>query len=138
MLETTTYIDTRYPECDRAGIIHHAVYPIWYEMARMEFFEKMGFSFTDMDKLGVNPVVVDLHLQYKAMATYPQRVRITTRIGQYGARKLELVYACYAEDRDEPINTATSFHVWTGPDMKTYNLEENLPEVYAKVAAAAE
>ena len=35
---TKTLIETRYPECDRVGIIHHAVYPIWYEMARMDWF----------------------------------------------------------------------------------------------------
>ena len=26
MLNTTTYIDVRYPDCDRMGIVHHAVY----------------------------------------------------------------------------------------------------------------
>ena len=37
-------IDVRYPDCDAMGIVHHAVYPIWYEIARMDFFEKMGFA----------------------------------------------------------------------------------------------
>jgi len=38
-------IDVRYPDCDAMGIVHHAVYPIWYEIARMDFFEKMGFAY---------------------------------------------------------------------------------------------
>ncbi|MBQ8974890.1 MAG: acyl-CoA thioesterase, partial [Oscillospiraceae bacterium] len=75
MLETTTFIDTRYPDCDRMGIVHHAVYPIWYEMARMEFFKALGFSFEDMNALRVNPAIVDLHLQYKAAVNYPQRLK---------------------------------------------------------------
>ena len=40
-------IDVRYPDCDAMGIVHHAVYPIWYEIARMDFFEKMGFAYPD-------------------------------------------------------------------------------------------
>ena len=138
MLKTTTYIDVRYPDCDRMGIVHHAVYPIWYEIARMDFFKEMGFSFDDMNALGVNPAMVDLHLQYKSTATYPQRLKIVTHIGQYAPKKLELFYECFAEGHSEPINTARTFHIWTGQNNRSYNLAENLPEVYAKIAAAAE
>ena len=137
-METTTKIEVRYPDCDRMGIVHHAVYPIWYEMARMDFFEAMGFSFADMNALGVNPAMVDLHLQYAATATYPQTLTIRTRMGEYAPKKLELLYETYADGSDRPINTCRSFHIWTGPDNRSYNMEENLPEVYAKIKAAAE
>lgn len=136
-METTTKIETRYPDCDRMGIVHHAVYPIWYEMARMEFFEKLGFSFADMSKLGVNPAMVDLHLQYKAPATYPQTLYITTKMGEYAPKKLELLYETKNE-AGELINTCRTFHIWTGPDNRSYNLSEGLPEVYGKIIAAAE
>ena len=49
---TETVIDVRYPDCDRMGIVHHAVYPVWYEVARMDYFEKMGFSYADMNSMG--------------------------------------------------------------------------------------
>ena len=137
MLQTKTQIDVRYPDCDRMGIVHHAVYPIWYEMARMDFFKALGFSFADMNRLGVNPAMVDLHLQYKASATYPQSLYITTRMGQFAPKKLELLYETYDASGGEPLNTATTFHIWTGPDNRSYNLEENLPEVYTKIINAA-
>ena len=126
MLQTTSQIDVRFPDCDRMGIVHHAVYPIWYEMARMNFFEALGFSFKDMNALGVNPAMVDLHLQYFAPATYPQTVTVTTRMGQYAPKKLELFYELRDLSGGEPINTARTFHIWTGPDGKSYNMEENL------------
>lgn len=58
-------IDVRYPDCDAMGIVHHAVYPIWYEIARMDFFEKMGFAYPDMHALGVDPPMVSLELKYR-------------------------------------------------------------------------
>ena len=106
-------------------------------MARMEFFEKLGFSFADMNKLGVNPAMVDLHLQYKAPATYPQTLYITTKMGEYAPKKLELLYETKTENGDV-INTCRTFHIWTGPDNRSYNLAEGLPEIYAKIIAAAE
>ena len=138
MLQTKTQIDVRYPDCDRMSIVHHAVYPIWYEMARMDFFEELGFSFADMNALSVNPAMVDLHLQYKASATFPQTLYITTRMSQYAPKKLELIYETYDSAGGEPINTATTFHIWTGPDNRSYNIAENLPDVYEKIKKAAE
>lgn len=136
MLTTTTKIETRYPECDKMGIIHHAVYPIWYEAARMDFLAAMGFSFSDSQEYGVNPAMVDLHLQYKAPAGYPETLEITTRLVEYAPRKLKLSYELKNASGDI-INTAETFHIWTGPDGRAFNVEEKLPEIYAKIEAAA-
>ncbi|NLM83687.1 MAG: acyl-CoA thioesterase [Clostridiales bacterium] len=135
-MQTRTRIDVRYPDCDRMGIVHHAVYPIWYEIARMDFFKEIGFPFEEMNRLGVNPAMVDLSLQYKAPATYPQTLYITTRMGAYAPKKLELLYETATED-GAVINTARTFHIWTGPDNKSINLEEAYPDVYEKIRRAA-
>ncbi len=129
-----TVIDVRYPDCDRMGIVHHAVYPVWYEAARMDFFAKMGFSYTDMNALGINPPLVELDLRYKAPATYPGAVTIRTRMSQYAPKKLELQYEAWFDG--QLCGTARSFHIWTGPDMKSLDMEQALPEVYEKIRAA--
>lgn len=137
-MQTKTRIEIRYPDCDRMGIVHHAVYPIWYEMARMDFFDKLGFSFSDMNRLGINPAMVDLHLQFKSTATYPGTLYILTRMGTFAPKKLELLYETFCEDGDAPINTASTFHIWTGPDNKSCNIEEAIPHIYDKIKSAAE
>jgi acyl-CoA thioester hydrolase len=113
------------------GIVHHAVYPVCYEMARMDFFAEVGFPFEDMRALGVNPAMVDLRLQYRAPAGYPQTLSVTARLGECAPRKLELLYKI-KDGGGAVINEARTFHVWTGPDGKAYNMEEHLPEIYAK------
>ena len=131
----TIKIRTRYPDCDMMGVVHHAVYPIWYEMARMDFWRLIDFSYEKSQELQINPAVVDLHMQYKAPAKYPQELEITTQIVELAPRKLKLRYEV-KNDAGEIISVAESFHVWIGPDGRAYNLEENLPEVYARIAAA--
>ena len=133
---TETPIDVRYPDCDRMGIVQHAVYPVWYEAARMDFFQQMGFSYTDMNALGINPPLVELDLTYKAPATYPGTVTVKTRMSFCAPKKLELRYETWF--RGQLCGTARSFHIWTGPDMKSLNMETALPEVYEKIRAALE
>jgi acyl-CoA thioester hydrolase len=137
-MQTKTDIQVRYPDCDRMGIVHHAVYPIWYEMARMDFFQELGFSFAEMNSIGVNPAMVDLHLQYKAPATYPQSLYIITRMGEFAAKKLELLYETFDLRGGDPINTARTFHIWTGPDGKSFNMAEQLPNIFEKIIQASE
>jgi acyl-CoA thioester hydrolase len=136
-MTTTTTIEVRYPECDKMGIAHHAVYPVWYEVARMDFFAALGFSFLNMQEIGVNPAMVDLHLQYKAPAGYPQTLSITTSIAECAPRKLRLHYEL-TDGSGRLLNLADTFHVWTGPDGRAYSVLENLPEVYEKIKRAAE
>ena len=119
------------------GIVHHAVYPVWYEMARMDFWKVIDFPFERAQVMNINPVVVDLHLQYKAPARYPQELEITTQIVEYAPRKIKLHYEI-KNDVGEVLNIADSFHIWTGPDGRAFNIEENLPEVYERIKRAAE
>ena len=105
-------------------------------MARMDFFEKMGFSYSDMNALGINPPLVELDLRYQSPATYPGRVTVKTRMTMYAPKKLELQYETWFQG--SLCGTARSFHIWTGPDMKSLNMQESLPEVYDKIQAAME
>ena len=131
-----TMIDVRYPDCDRMGIVHHAVYPVWYEVARMDFFEKMGFSYAAMNSLGINPPMVELDLRYKAPATYPGTVTVSTKLIFCAPKKLELQYEAFFGD--QLCGSARSFHIWTGRDMKSLDMEKHHPEIYGKIKAALE
>ena len=131
-----TIIDVRYPDCDPMGIVHHAVYPIWYEAARMDFFKKMGFSYTDMNAFGINPPMVELNLRYMAPVTFPGSVTIKAKMTMYAPKKLELQYEAWFQG--VLCGTARSFHIWTGPDMKSLDMEAAHPYVYEKIKAACE
>lgn len=132
---TETRIAVRYPDADPMGIVHHAVYPIWYEIARMDFFEKAGFSYTDMNARGINPPMVNLNLNYYAPVRYPGEVTVRTVCTLCEGKKLELRYSVYPDGASTPVASATSFHVWTGPDMKSLDMR-TLPEVYEKLQNA--
>jgi len=134
MAETVCTIDVRYPDTDAMGIVHHAVYPVWYEIARMDFFEKSGFGYAETKQHGIDPAMVNLNMNYRAPVRFPGRVEVHTQILTYAPRKLELGYTIYYNGIEAA--NARSFHVWTGPDMRAFNVMENLPELYAKIEKA--
>lgn len=131
-------IDVRYPDTDAMGVVHHAVYPVWYEVARMDFFAAIGFPYSAMHAEGIDPPLVDLHVTYRAPAVYPGAVRIRTSIRSFAPKKLELYYETFRDGEDLPISTATTFHIWTGPDGKSLDMEKNHPDIYRKIVSAAQ
>ncbi len=137
MLITEYTAETRYPDCDRMGVVHHAVWPIWYEAARIQWLEEAGFPFALSQEKHVNPAMVDLHLQYKAALGYPERVTVLVTPELLAPKKLALNYELLRAD-GSVAGTARSFHIWTGPDNRSYDLEVGLPEVYARLKAAVE
>ncbi|MGN1002808.1 MAG: acyl-CoA thioesterase [Oscillospiraceae bacterium] len=133
-----TVIDVRYPDCDSMGIVHHAVYPIWYEMGRMDFFEKCGFGYGPSKALGVDPAMVNLELNYGAPVTFPGTVTLKTTCTLCAGKKLAFRYELYREgDMDNPCATAKSFHIWV-KNGKSCNIEVEHPEMFAAYAGAVE
>jgi len=130
-----TVIDIRYPDADAMGIVHHAVYPVWYEIARMDFFAKMGFAYSDMHTLGINPPIVDLHVSFCSAVIYPGQVAIRTSIRFFAPKKLELSYELFSGET--LVSSAVTLHIWTGSDMRSLDMEKNLPDIYEKIRLAS-
>lgn len=131
-------IDVRYPDCDAMGIVHHAIYPYWYEIARMDFFAACGYPYTYTHAYGVDPAMVSLELKYHAPVRYPGTVTVLTRATFCAPKKLKLHYTVQISGDEKVVAEADSFHIWTGPDMRSYDLEKNLPEVYKAISGAVE
>lgn len=137
-MSITTRIDVRYPDCDSMGIVHHATYPIWYEMGRMDFFERCGFGYAPSKALGVDPAMVNLDLNYGAPVTFPGSVLLKTTCTLCSGKKLAFRYELYREgEEDTPCATAKSFHIWV-KGGKSCNIEQEHPEMFAAYAAAVE
>ena len=45
-------IQVRYSECDPMGVVHHAVYPIWFEMGRTELLRETNISYKEFEDKG--------------------------------------------------------------------------------------
>lgn len=48
-----TKLIVRYQETDQMGIVHHSVYPVWFECGRTDFIKKAGITYSQMEKEGI-------------------------------------------------------------------------------------
>lgn len=76
MIYSITEIEARYAETDKMGVIYHGNYATWFEVARLDYISKLGFSYADMEKQGIISPVTDLNVNYKKSIFYPEKVKL--------------------------------------------------------------
>ena len=77
-METEIQIRVRYNECDPMGVVHHAVYPIWFEMGRTELLREQGSDYRALEEQKLFLAVIDLQIKYKASAKYDDELVLRT------------------------------------------------------------
>lgn len=82
----------RYCETDQAGVVHHAVYPVWFEMGRTEWLRARGIAYSQLEKDGVFFVVFKLTLTYHRPAYYDDPVELITTCTKVSAVRVEHAY----------------------------------------------
>ena len=84
----TTTIRVRYAECDPMGVVHHAVYPIWFEIGRTELLRETGLTYRELEEAGVYLAVVDLSVKYRRPARYDDLLTLKTTWNNSGRVKI--------------------------------------------------
>ena len=92
MLENTMTFRVRYAETDQMGIVHHANYPVYYEMGRTEMFREIGLPYDEMERRGIMLPLVDLHCDYKKPAYYDQELTLTTMVKAMPSTRIRFDY----------------------------------------------
>ena len=73
-------IRVRYAETDQMGVVYHSNYFPWFESARTEAIRSLGFTYADMEKMGIIMPVVDVHCRYLRPAKYDDLLHIRTTL----------------------------------------------------------
>jgi acyl-CoA thioester hydrolase len=85
-------IRARYCETDQGGVVHHSVYPVWFEMGRTELLRANGVAYKDMEKAGVFFVMARLEVRYHQAAMYDEELELTTTCTNVTTCKIEHSY----------------------------------------------
>ncbi|QDU33597.1 Acyl-CoA thioester hydrolase YbgC [Poriferisphaera corsica] len=85
-------VRVRYPECDPMNVVHHAVYPVWMEMARTELLRKRGFTYRNIEVAGHFFAVAKLNVKYLKPAFYDDLLTIKAEIKPTAGVKIEHLY----------------------------------------------
>jgi acyl-CoA thioester hydrolase len=73
-------VRVRYAETDRMGLLHHANYFIYFEMARTELLRQRGISYREIEDAGHFLVIVDIDCKFKRPAHYDDLLIVRTTV----------------------------------------------------------
>ena len=82
----------RYAETDKGGVVHHSVYPVWFEMGRTELLRANGIAYKDLEAAGIFFVVAEMHIKYRRPALYDEKLELETTCSSVTAGKVEHTY----------------------------------------------
>ena len=109
-------IRVRYAETDQMGVVHHGNYPLYLELARIEWFRKIGISYKKMEQDGIALPVVSLNVNYKKTIEYDDIITVKTMLKKTPTASLEFEYEIL-NDLGQILSTATVVLVFV--DLKT-------------------
>jgi len=77
-----TNVRVRYAETDRMGLLHHANYIVYFELARTEMLRSKGVSYREVEDSGHFLVIIDLGCKFKKPAYYDDLLTIRTTVAR--------------------------------------------------------
>jgi len=92
-----------YSETDQMGLVYHANYVIWLDMARTEHLRGTGVTYKEMEEQGVYLAVTDLQVRYRRAARYDDLVRVRCWVREVASRQVTFGYAVERAGTDEAV-----------------------------------
>ena len=103
-VETTHRVN--YSEVDQMGVVYHARYLVWLDVARTELLRQAGMSYKELEGKGYFLAVSEVRLRYKRAARYDDPIRVRCWVREVGSRKVGFGYAVEHAERNELLATA--------------------------------
>jgi acyl-CoA thioester hydrolase len=120
-----TRIRVRYAETDQMGVVYHANYLIWMEVARVELCTAMGFRYRDMERDdGVFLVVVEANCRYLRPARFDDEVLVRTVVEEANSKMVRFGYQMRRESDGDLLAAGFTKHLCLGRDMTVVRLPE--------------
>ena len=126
-------VEVRYAETDRMGVVHHANYLVWFELARTRLCLESGHHYAEIEDLGYYLVVTRTEARYLKGATYGDVVTVACWIDRLSSRGLRFAYEVRRDD--ERLVTGATEHVWVERASGRFcRIPEIVREPFARLA----
>ena len=78
MYESQTQIRVRYAETDQMNVVYHGNYAQYFEVGRAEAIRSLGFTYKDLEAMGVIMPIVEFTSKFLRPAHYDDLLTIKT------------------------------------------------------------
>ena len=132
-MKSKTYITARYGETDMMGIVHHSVYALYYEQARVDFIKQFGVSYLELEQTGLMLPLINLGCSYKMPVKFADEIVVETTVAEIRPAKIKFAYNLYNSD-NQLVNCGFTEHGFVdSTTFKPINAKKKFPDIYTRL-----
>ena len=87
-----TEVKVRFAETDAQGIAHHAIYLVWFEVARIEYLARFGGGYPELQAAGLEALTLDASVTFRVPARFDDRLLIRARCSHLRGARFRFEY----------------------------------------------
>ena len=129
-LEHTVTARVRYGETDQMGVVYHANYLSFFEVARTELIRLRGVAYSALEEGGLRLMVTEAAMQYHSPGRYDDVLAITTRLAESGPARVRFDYEVRREGEEEVLVSGHTVLASIGEDGRPCRLPPELRELF--------
>ncbi|MFL2666484.1 MAG: acyl-CoA thioesterase [Flavobacteriaceae bacterium] len=96
-MEDKLDIYVRYSETDQMSFVYHGNYVKYFEMGRISWLNKLGFSYKKMEDDGILLPVIDLKINFKQSAKFDDKLTLITKLVKLPSYMIEFNYEIFKD-----------------------------------------
>jgi acyl-CoA thioester hydrolase len=89
------------------GVVYHAHYLVWCDVARTDFIRELGTSYAELEREGLYLAVTEASIRYHAAARYDEIIRVQAWLERVQSRAVTFGYEITREE-GAPARVATA------------------------------
>lgn len=121
-------------DTDCYNVVWHGSYAKWLEAGRIEFSEKIGIKFAELENRKIHMPIVELNIRYKKPAKLFDELEIKTTLIELKKTSATFEHEIKIANTGTVILTATATIVCTDTEGKLFRtMPEYLYEKYAEI-----
>ncbi len=120
-MPTRTFIHTIrviYAYTDQMSVVYYGRYFEFIEAARNELLRECGFTYKELESLGVMLPVVCAHLDYFAPARYDDEIEIHTHIEKLENVRVTIAYTAFEKSSRQKLFSGYTIHAFVNKSGK--------------------
>jgi acyl-CoA thioester hydrolase len=103
-----TLVRVNYSETDQMGVVYHARYLVWLDVARCDYLRQSGMSYRELEDAGLRLAVSEVTVRYRQPARYDDLVRVRCWVRDVASRRVEFGYAVEHANDGRLLATAST------------------------------
>jgi len=116
----------RYAETDQMGVVHHANYLLYLEQARIDWLEKKGISYAELEQSGIMLPVYNINIDYKQPITFGDTVKVNVERGEMHGVRIPFDYKLYNSSNELVVEAQVTLIFLSSETRKPIKCPEDL------------